>query len=177
MSVENKIPCGVCNDGKRVIILAEPNRDFLVARAEDGKLDLAITYSRIAWETCSNLKKSVDTNSIVDELLKGLQKMFNEQIRNPIGTITTSLSALMTTLRSLTEQNPKLIEQCSQREIDSIKDQINLLEGAISEPTKQINLVINMLSELMHKPNTKGNVGEKILADVWPQYFEHDDVN
>jgi hypothetical protein len=33
-----------------------------------------------------------------------------------------------------------------------------------------------MLSELVHKPNTKGNVGEKILANLWPQYFEHDDV-
>ena len=79
-------------------------------------------------------------------------------------TVTTCLSALMTTLRSLTEQNPKLIEQCSQGKIDCIQAQINLLEGAISEPTKQINLVINMLSELMHKQNTKGNVGEKIFS-------------
>ena len=91
-------------------------------------------------------------------------------------TVTTSLSALMTTLRSLTEQKPKLIEQCSQGENDCFRAQINLLEGAIREPTKQINLVINMLSELMHRQNTKGNVGEKILANVWPQYFEHDDV-
>ena len=28
----------------------------------------------------------------------------------------------------------------------------------------------------MHKPNTKGCIGEKIMADLWPQYFEHDDV-
>jgi hypothetical protein len=106
MSVQKKITCDLCSDGKRIITLAEPNRDFLVARTEDGKLDLAITYSRIAWETCSNLKRSVDTNSIVEDLLIGLQKMFNEQIRSPIGTIITSLGALMTTL----DQNPRLIQ-------------------------------------------------------------------
>ena len=172
MSTVQKIMCGLCNDGKRVVTLAQPNRDFLAARAEDGKLDLAITYSRIAWETCSNLKKSVDTNSIVEDLLIGFQKMFNEQIRNPIGTIITSLGALMTTL----EQNPRLIQQCSEREIESIRTQFKLLEGTISEPSKQINLVLNMIAELVHKPNTKGNVGEKILANVWSQYFEHDDV-
>src|SRR5207253_2857075 len=25
-------------------------------------------------------------------------------------------------------------------------------------------------------PNTKGNVGEKILVNLWPQYFGHDEV-
>ena len=39
-----------------------------------------------------------------------------------------------------------------------------------------MNLVVNMISEFMHKPNTKGSIGEKIIADIWPQYFEHDDV-
>jgi hypothetical protein len=86
--------------------------------------------------------------------------MFNDQIRNPIGTITTSLGALMSTLG----QNPKLIQQCSEREIESLKTQFKLLEGTINEPSKQINLVLNMLSELVHKPNTKGNVGEKIVV-------------
>jgi hypothetical protein len=73
-------------------------------------------------------------------------------------------------------QNPRLIQQCSERQIESFRTQFKLLEGTISEPSKQINLVLNMISELVHKPNTKGNVGEKILANVWPQYFEHDDV-
>jgi hypothetical protein len=38
MLAEKKTTCGLCNDGKRVITLAEPNRDFLVARAEEGKI-------------------------------------------------------------------------------------------------------------------------------------------
>jgi hypothetical protein len=83
----------------------------------------------------------------------------------------------MTTLRALTEQNPKLIQQCSEREIESLKTQIKLLEDTISEPSKQINQMLNMISELVYKPNTKGNVGEKILASLWSEYFEHDDVN
>jgi hypothetical protein len=49
---------------------------------------------------------------------------------------------------------------------NNIRTQFKLLEGTINEPSKQINLVLNMLSELVHKPNTKGNVGEKILANV-----------
>ena len=65
--------------------------------------------------------------------------MFNEQIRNPIGTIVTSLGALMTTL----EQNPKLIQQCSEREIEALKTQFKLVEGAINEPSKNMNLVVN----------------------------------
>ena len=172
MLTNQKIMCNLCNDGKSLIALSEPNRNFLAERVNDGKLDLAITYSRIAWETCSNLKKTVDTNSIVQDLLIGVQKMFNEQIRNPIGTIVTSLGALMTTL----EQNPKLIQQCSEREIEALKTQFKLVEGAINEPSKNMNLVVNMISEFMHKPNTKGCIGEKIMADLWPQYFEHDDV-
>jgi hypothetical protein len=172
MSTQQKITCNLCNNGKSVIALSEPNRNFLAERVNDGKLDLAITYSRIAWETCSSLKKTVDTNSIVQDLLIGFQKMFNEQIRNPISTIVTSLGALMTTL----EQNPKLIQQCSEREIEILKTQFKLLEGAINEPSKHMNLVVNMISEFMHKPNTKGSIGEKILVDLWPQYFEHDDV-
>ena len=98
--------------------------------------------------------------------------MFNEQIRNPISTIVTSLGVLMTTL----EQNPKLIQQCSEKEIEALKTQFKLLEGTINEPSKNMNLLVNMISEFMHKPNTKGSIGEKILVDLWPQYFEHDDV-
>ena len=170
MSTEQKITCDLCNDGKRVITLSEPNRNFLLARVNDGKLDLAITYSKIAWETCSNLEKTIDTNSIVQDLSNGLQKMFKEQVRDPFSTIVTSLGAIMTSL----EQNPKLIQQCSEREIDTLKTQFKLLEGAINEPSKNMNLVVNMISEFMHKPNTKGSIGEKILADIWPQYFEHE---
>src|SRR5918996_4142762 len=176
MSTEQKIICDLCNDGKRTITLSDPNRNFILARVNDGKLDLAITYSRIAWETCSNLEKTVDTNSIVQDLLIGFQKMFNEQIRNPISTIVTSLGALMTTL----EQNPKLIQQCSEREIETLKTQLSFqlkaLEGTINEPSKNMNLLVNMISEILHKPNTKGSIGEKILVEIWPQYFEHDDV-
>jgi hypothetical protein len=169
MSTEEKILRDLYNDGKT---LSEPNRNFLLARVNDGKLDLAITYSRIAWETCSNLEKTVDTNSIVQDLLIGLQKIFKEQVRDPVSTIVTSLGALMTSL----EQNPKLIQQCSEREIETLKTQFKALEGTINEPSKNMNLLVNMISEILHKPNTKGSIGEKILVDVWPQYFEHDDV-
>jgi len=31
-----------------------------------------------------------------------------------------------------------------------------------------------MLSQLIYKPAVKGSVGEKILADLWPQYFNKD---
>ena len=172
MLAEQKIICDICNDGKRIITLSEPNKNFLLARVNDKKLDLAITYSRFAWETCSNLERTIDTNSIVQDLSIGFQKMFNEQIRNPISTIVTSLGVLMTTL----EQNPKLIQQCSEREIETLKTQFKLLEGTINEPSKNMNLLVNMISEFMHKPNTKGSIGEKILVDLWPQYFEHDDV-
>jgi hypothetical protein len=172
MSTEEKIVRDLCNDGKRVITLSESNRNFLLARVNDGKLDLAITYCRIAWETCSNLEKTIDTNSIVQDLLVGLQKMFKEQVRDPVSTIVTSLGALMTSL----EQNPKLIQQCSEREIETLKTQFKALEGIINEPSKNMNLVVNMISELLYKPNTKGSMGEKILVDIWPQYFEHDDV-
>ena len=34
MSTEQKITCDLCNDGKRVITLEEPNRNFLVARVK-----------------------------------------------------------------------------------------------------------------------------------------------
>src|SRR5918996_4460702 len=132
MSTEQKIICDLCNDGKRTITLSDPNRNFLLARVSDGKLDLAITYSRIAWETCSNLEKTVDTNSIVQDLSDGLQKMFKEQVRDPLSTIVTSLGALMTSL----EQNPKLIQQCSEREIETLKTQFKALEGIINEPSK-----------------------------------------
>jgi hypothetical protein len=172
MLAEQKIICDICNDGKRTITLSESNRNFLLARVIDRKLDLAITCGRIAWENFSNLEKTVDTNSIVQGLLIGFQKMFNEQIRNPISTIVTSLGVLMTTL----EQNPKLIQQCSEREIETLKTQFKLLEGIINEPSKNMNLLVNMISEFMHKPNTKGSIGEKMLVDLWPQYFEHDDV-
>ena len=78
------------------------------------------------------------------------------------------------------EQNPKLIQQCSEREIETLKTQLSFqlkaLEGIINEPSKNMNLLVNMISEILHKPNTKGSIGEKILVDIWPQYFEHDDV-
>jgi hypothetical protein len=72
--------------------------------------------------------------------------------------------------------NPKLIQQCSEREIEALKTQFKALEGIINEPSKNMNLVVNMISEILHKPNTKGRIGEKILVDIWPQHFEHDDV-
>jgi hypothetical protein len=169
MSTEEKIISDLCIDGKT---LSEPNRNFLLARINDGKLDLAIALSRAAWETCSNLERAIDTNSIVQDLSNGLQKMFKEQVRDPLTTIVTSLGALMTTL----EQNPRLIQQCSEREIETLKTQFKALEGIINEPSKNMNLVVNMISEILHKPNTKGSIGEKILVEIWPHYFEHDDV-
>jgi hypothetical protein len=34
-----------------------------------------------------------------------------------------------------------------------------------------------MLSQLFYKPSVKGSVGEKILADMWPQYFNKDIID
>ena len=41
-------------------------------------------------------------------------------------------------------------------------------------PTTQIQQIYQMLSQLVYKPSVKGSVGEKILADIWPQYFNKD---
>lgn len=41
----------------------------------------------------------------------------------------------------------------------------------------QIQQIYQMLSQLFYKPSVKGSVGEKILAEIWPQYFNKDVIN
>ena len=98
MLTNQKIMCNLCNDGKSLIALSEPNRNFLAERVNDGKLDLAITYSRIAWETCSNLKKTLDTKSKLKYMLIGVKKKNNEKKRNNIGNNFNKIGSKMTTM-------------------------------------------------------------------------------
>jgi len=100
-----KVKCSFCIYGDRAINIAESNENFIIARIEEENLNKAITISRIAWDNFPVLKESAGTRKIVDTLLKGVQKMINEQILSPITTSTNGLTVLMSTIEKLTEQN------------------------------------------------------------------------
>jgi hypothetical protein len=171
-----KAKCCFCIEGNRPINIAESNENFVIARIEEENLDEAITISRIAWDNFPVLKESADTRKIVDTLLKGVQKMINEQILAPITTSTNGLTALMGTIERLTERNPALIEESSKRNIQSLQSELihvkDIVSGLYNAP--QIQQISQMLSQLLYKPNSKGHAGETVLADLWPQYFNKD---
>src|SRR5215472_6524451 len=171
-----KVKCSFCIYGDRAINIAESNENFIIARIEEENLDKAITISRIAWDNFPVLKESAGTRKIVDTLLKGVQKMINEQILSPITTSTNGLTVLMSTIEKLTEQNPTLIEESSKRNIQGLQSELthlkDIINGLYNAPLiQQIN---QMLSQLLYKPNSKGHAGETVLADLWPRYFNKD---
>lgn len=172
----SKARCCFCIDGNRAISIAESNENFVITRIEEENLDEAITISRIAWDNFPVLKESADTRKIVDTLLKGVQKMINEQILAPITTSTNGLNALMGTIERLTEQNPALIEESSKRNIQSLQSELihvkDIINGLYNAP--QIQQISQMLSQLLYKPTSKGHAGETVLADLWPYYFNKD---
>ena len=77
------------------------------------------------------------------------------------------LNALMSTL----EKNPELIQKCSD---DALKVLLSQIVSSINGPTMQIQQIHQMLEKLVYKPSVKGSVGEKILAEIWLQYFDKD---
>ena len=171
-----KVKCSFCIYGDRAINIAESNENFIIARIEEENLNKAITISRIAWDNFPVLKESAGTRKIVDTLLKGVQKMINEQILSPITTSTNGLTVLMSTIEKLTEQNPTLIEESSKRNIQGLQSELthlkDIINGLYNAPLiQQIN---QMLSQLLYKPNSKGHAGETVLADLWPRYFNKD---
>lgn len=103
-------------------------------------------------------------------LLRGVQQTINAQILTPINTSISGLNALMLTL----EKNPVLIQKCSDETMRNINGHLNQIVSSINGPTTQIQQIYQMLSQLIYKPSVKGSVGEKILADLWPQYFNKD---
>ncbi|MDP9288123.1 MAG: hypothetical protein M3P08_07990 [Thermoproteota archaeon] len=166
----NRVACNFCEGGKRVINLTESNKSFLSERIKDENIDEAITISRIAWDNFPILKESADTKKKVETLLNGVHQTINEQILSPITTSISGLNALM----SAVEKNPELIQKCSDDTMRSLNGHLNQIVSSINGPTIQIQQIYQMLSQLVYKPSVKGSVGEKILADIWPQYFGKD---
>jgi hypothetical protein len=165
--------CNFCEGGKRVINFTESNKHFLSKRIRDGNIDEAITISRIAWDNFPILKESADTKKIVETLLRGIQQTINAQILTPMNTSISGLNALMSTL----EKNPELIQKCSEETTRNLNGHLNQILTSIkatNAPNTQIEQIYQMLSQLIYKPSVKGSVGEKILADIWPQYFNKD---
>ena len=164
--------CNFCDGGKRVINFTESNKHFLSKRIRDGNIDEAITISRTAWDNFPILKESADTKKIVETLLRGVQQTINAQILTPMNTSISGLNALMSTLA----KNPELIQKCSDETMRNLHGLLNQILTSINGPTTQIQQIYQMLSQLMYKPSVKGSVGEKILADIWPQYFNKDSI-
>lgn len=167
---ENRLLCIFCESGRRAINFTESNKHFLSKRIRDGNIDEAITISRIAWDNFPVLKESADTKKIVETLLKGVQQTISEQVLSPITTSISGLNALMSTL----QKNPELIQKCSDETMRNLNGHLNQIISSINGPTMQIQQIYQMLSQLLYKPSVKGSAGEKILADIWPQYFNKD---
>ena len=164
--------CNFCEGGKRVINFTESNKHFLSKRIRDGNIDEAITISRMAWDNFPILKESADTKKIIETVLQGIQQTVNAQILTPMNTSISGLNALRSTL----EKNPELIQKCSEDTIRNLNGYLNQILTRINGPNTQIQQIYQMLSQLVYKPSVKGSVGEKILADIWPQYFNKDHI-
>jgi hypothetical protein len=72
---------------------------------------------------------------------------------------------------STLEKNPELIQKCSDDTMRDLKVHLSQIVSSINGPTMQIQ---QMLSQLVYKPSVKGSVGEKILEELWLQYFAKD---
>ena len=77
---------------------------------------------------------------------------------------------------STLEKNPELIQKCSDDTMRNLTGHLNQIISSINGPTTQIQQIYQMLSQLVYKPSVKGSAGEKILADIWPQYFNKDPI-
>jgi hypothetical protein len=167
MTDNMKVDCNFCEGGKRTINLTKSNKHFISKRISDGNIDEAITISRVAWDNFPIQRESANTKNIVETLMKGIQQTINEQVLSPISTSISGLNALMSAL----EKNPELIQKCSDETVRNLSGQLNQIVSIINGPTMQIH---QMLSQLIYKPSVKGSVGEKVLAEIWPNDFGKD---
>lgn len=173
MTVEDTNLCYFCKDSTGQISITESNRHFLLERIKEQNLDEAITISRIAWDNFPLLQQSADTKKIVERVLRGVQQSISDQIFTPISASINALNSLTVTLQN----NPRQIQECSKQTIQSLNESIKQIVFTINNgPSAQIRQVQEMISQLLYKPNTKGSVGEALLAEIWPQYYEFDIV-
>lgn len=77
---------------------------------------------------------------------------------------------------STLEKNPELIQKCSEETMQNLTGHLNQIISSINAPSTQIQQIYQMLSQLIYKPSVKGAAGEKILAEIWPQFFSKDIV-
>ena len=164
--------CFFCDFSGR-LTFTESNRQFLLQRLKEQNIDEAITISRIAWDNFPTLKESADTKKIIENVFKGVQQTFSDQIFTPITASVSALNALTATLQN----NPKQIQESSKQTIQSLNESIKQVVFTINNgPSAQIRQIQEMMSQLLYKPNVKGSVGETVLADMWPQYYRFDFV-
>lgn len=162
MNLQKGICCPNC--GSEVTfedVLSSENRKFLQNRYISGKFDDTITISRIVSEQLPEIALSSDTKS----LAMSITNVVENKMETSINTLTT-LSNMLT--------------QIIQKLPDGIKsefgDVVKMLEKIDEKTTKSAESFLQTFNELTNKPNSKGKVGEKTLAQAWQMTYPKDEV-
>jgi hypothetical protein len=163
--VANKTPiglfCSVCGSEITFENFSVSNRQFVVAKLQEGKLDEIITVARIVNEQLPELCIASEN--------KALATVLADIVGNKMETSINTLTTLSNMLSQLLQKVPEGIKA----ELAIILSKLETLNETTSKSSESF---VQTFNELINKPTSKGRVGERTLSQAWGMTYTHDSI-
>jgi len=106
--------CPICGCDARAFLIEPANVTFLNHLAAEGKIDAAISLTKIVWENIPHLGHNMELKATVDELTKALLRNTQEQ-----------LNKVLEPMKAFLELFPKIIESLPDDVRKDVKEEFN----------------------------------------------------
>jgi hypothetical protein len=106
--------CPICGCDARAFLIEPANVTFLNHLAAEGKIDAAISLTKIVWENIPHLGHNMELKATVDELTKALLRNTQEQ-----------LNKVLEPMKVFLELFPKIIESLPDDVRKDVKEEFN----------------------------------------------------
>ena len=106
--------CPICGYDARVFLIEPASVTFLNHLAAEGKIDAAISLTKIVWENIPHLGHNIELKATVDELTKALLRNTQDQ-----------LNKVLEPMKAFLELFPKIIESLPDDVRKDVKEEFN----------------------------------------------------
>jgi uncharacterized protein YaiI (UPF0178 family) len=178
--------CPICGSIAEHYLIDTANLEFLRVCKENGNIDGAISLLRIVWISFPDLKRSFNSQRIIDGVSANLLKVLRTQVNETLKPAT-----------MLAEMFPELVHKLPTEIDKTIEDKMLRISGLLAKQFKEtlnnigfpepeqmrllshlIPVAVPLLQQLLMLqkiPNEKGKAGELGLLDELKDCFPEDD--
>jgi len=146
--------CPICGHGSKVFLIEPANVVFLNHLAAEGKIDAAVSLTKIIWENIPNLDRNLELRETVDELTKALLKNTQEQLNKVLEPMKTFLDLFPKIIESLPDDVRKDVKKEFNETRMTLESEFKLLRDTaptLKDTLNAIQLVANGMNEVTQR--------------------------